>query len=196
MTKEIFLVTIVVLASSLWSSANAQLPPSGVGSGSRKDKSIEDKYRSDEMERVRRESVRPADRPTTRFPQIKEDFERIQVISSDLLQANNSNAGLDYHRISDATAEIRKRATRLKSNLFPVASKDGTKQIEQQWEERQDLKSLLTQLDEAIRRFVHNPMFENTRLVNPNDSEKAERELEKVIKLSANARKRSRMKRR
>src|SRR5688500_8362120 len=115
MTKELFLMTIVVLASSLWSSANAQLPPSGVGSGSRKDKSIEDKYRSDEMERVRREAVRPADRPTTRFPQIKEDFERIQVINSDILQANNSNAGIDYDRISDAAAEIRKRATRLKS---------------------------------------------------------------------------------
>jgi hypothetical protein len=196
MTKEIFLMTIVVLASSLWFSANAQLPPSGIGSGSRKDKSIEDKYRSDEMERVRREAVRPADRPTTRFPQIKEDFERIQVINSDLLQANDSNARLDYDRISDATAEIRKRATRLKSNLFPVASKNSAKQIEQQSEERQDLKSLLTQLDEAIRSFVHNPMFENTRLVNPNDSEKAERELAKVIKLSASARKRSRMKRR
>ena len=175
--------------------ASAQLPP-GAGTGGRRDKSIEDKYRSDEMERVRREAVRPADRPTTRFPQIKEDFERIQVINSDLLQAHNSNAGLDYDRISDAAAEIRKRATRLKSNLFPAASKDRTKEIEQQSEERQDLKSLLTQLDEAIITFVHNPMFENTRLVNPDDSQKAERELEKVINLSAKARKESRMKRR
>lgn len=188
MTKQLFLMTIVALASALWSSANAQLPP-GAGTGGRRDKSIEDKYRSDEMERVRREAATPAFRPAARFPQIKEDFERIQIITSGLLQANNSNAGLDYARISEAAAEIRKRATRLKSNLFPSESKEHAKQIAQQTKERQDLKSLLTELDKAITSFVHNPMFENTKVVDPQDAMRAERDLQKIIILSARTRK-------
>ena len=190
MIKQLFLMTMVALASALWSSDNAQLPP-GAGTGGRRDKSIEDKYRSDEMERVRRDANRPADRPAARFPQIKEDFERIQIINSDLLQANDSSAGLDYARISEASAEIRKRAIRLKSNLFPSASKERTKQIEQETKERQDLKSLLTELDKAITSFVHNPIFENTRVVDPQDSIRAERDLQKIINLSARTRKKS-----
>ena len=188
--KHLFLMTIAVLASAVWSSANAQLPV-GVGTGGRRDKSIEDKYRSDEMERLRREANTPLYRPATRFPQIKEDFERIQVLNSELLQANNANAGMDHSRVLDAAAEIRKRASRLKSNLFPSPSNTRSKQIEKQSKERQDLKSLLTDLDKAITSFVHNPMFENTRVINPQDSERAERELEKIIILSARTRKKA-----
>ena len=189
--KHVFLMTILALPSALCSYANAQLPV-GAGTGGRRDKSIEDKYRSDEMERLRRESNTPEYRPvTTRFPQIKEDFERIQVINSELFQGNNSSSGLDHARILEAAGEIKKRATRLKSNLFPSASSARLKQIEKPSKERQDLKSLLTELDRAITSFVHNPMFENTRVVNPQDSERAERELEKIIVLSARTRKKA-----
>jgi hypothetical protein len=190
MTRQILLTTFVILASALWSTANSQLPP-GAGTGGRRDKSIEDKYRSDEMERVRREADRPKHRAESRFPQIKEDFERIQVINSDLLQVKNSDSGLNHSRISEASAEIRKRATRLKSNLFPTASSERVKEKEP-LSAVQDLKSLLTELDKAITSFVHNPIFENTRVVNPQDSAKAERDLQKIINLSEKARKKAR----
>lgn len=191
MTKQLFLMTILALTSTLWSSANAQFPPSGAGTGGRKDKAIEDKYRSDEIERVRREAATPRYRPAARFPQIKEDFESIQVINSKVLQVTAFDARLDYDRISEAAAEIRKRATRLKSNLFPSLSKEGRKQTGQQTEAREDLKFLLTELDKAIITFVHNPIFENTRVVDPQDSERAARELEKIINLSARTRKKA-----
>lgn len=192
MTKQLFLMTIVALASAPWSSANAQFPPSGAGTGGRKHKAIEDKYRSDEIERVRREAATPKYRPAARFPQIKEDFERIQVVNSDVLQANAVNGGLDYGRVSKAAAEIKKRATRLKSSLFPSESKEHAKQIAQQAKEQQDLKSLLTELDKAITSFVHNPMFENTRVVDPQDAMRAERDLQKIINLCARTRKKAR----
>ena len=170
------------------SSAQAQRLPTA----SPKDKSIEDKFRSDEIERVRRSAVSDAagkERHTTRFPQIKEDFERIQLINSDVLQANPFDRGLDYRSISKAAAEIKKRATRLKVNLFPSQSKAEESQIAQQTKEPQDLRSLLTELDKAISSFVHNPIFENTKVVNPEDSMRAERDLEKIIKLSAKTKK-------
>ncbi len=182
MIRQVLLMTMMVLASTSWFSTNAQTPRSGAPLGSPKDKSIEDKYRSDEIERVRRGGDKPRDRTVARFPQIKEDFERIQLISSDILPTDELKA-LDYSRISEAAGEIRKRATRLRSNLFPE-SKHRSKQLERQPEEPEDLKSLLIALDKAITAFVHNPIFENTKVVNPEDSAKAERELEKIITLS------------
>jgi hypothetical protein len=191
MTKQFFLTTIVLLGSALWSSANAQLPP-GVGTGGRRDKSIEDKYRSDELERLRRDSNTPSYRPTTaRFPEIKEDFERIQIINSDLLRVAGAAAALDYERISEGAAEITKRATRLKSNLFPSGSKEREKEVGPRSGPRDNLKFLLTALDQVILDFVHNPLFQNTKVVNPEDSSRAERELQKIINLSVRTRKKA-----
>ena len=195
MITQVFLMTILVLASAMWSSADAQVPQ-GVGSGDRKDKSIEDKFRSDEMERVRRAGHTRGTPMVTRFPEIKEDFERIQVINSDVLQAFPSDAAVDYERLSAAAAEINKRATRLKSNLFPSELKARAEQGVQEAKEQQDLKSLLSELDATITRFVHNPMFENTRVVNPQDSERAKKELDNTIKLSDKIRKTAKTKKR
>ena len=183
------LIAILGASSALSSSGSAQTQR--LPTASPKDKSIEDKFRSDEIERIRRSAgsaVTTNDRHASRFPQIKEDFERIQLINSNVLQAK-LDKGLDYRSISKAAAEIKKRATRLKSNLFPSESKADESQIVQQTKEPQDLRSLLTELDKAISSFVHNPIFENTKVVNPEDSMRAERDLEKVIKLSAKTKK-------
>jgi hypothetical protein len=195
MIRQVFLMTILVLASAMWSSANAQLHP-GAGSGDRKDKSVEDKFRSDEMERVRRAGHTRGTPMVTRFPEIKEDFERIQLINSDVLQAFPTDAAIDHERLSEAAAEIKKRATRLKLNLFPSESKARAEQGVQEAKEQQDLKSLLSELDATITRFVHNPMFENTRVVNPQDSDRAKKELDKTISLSARIRKTAKTKKR
>ena len=180
-----WLFLVIVIASS--SSVQAQRSPTV----SPKDKSIEDKFRSDEIERVRRSAATRNDRPTARFPQIKEDFERIQLINSDVLQASPFDKGLDYRSISKAAAEIKKRATRLKLNLFPSDSKERDRKIEEQAKAPQDLRSLLTELDKAISSFVHNPIFENTRVVDPEDSLRAERDLEKIISLSTKTKKKA-----
>lgn len=192
MTNHLFAVVIVIFSSVLSLSSTSQVPGQGVRTGSPKDRSIEDKYRADEIERVRRDAVKPQQRyQTTRFPQIKEDFERIQLINSDVLQAITLKAEPDYRRLSEAAAEVKKRATRLRSNLFPSEFRVESKQSEQRLKGPENLKSLLSELDKAITTFVHNPMFENTRVVNEEDSKKAQEDLEKIIDLSARTRKRA-----
>lgn len=192
MTNHLFAVIIVIFSSVVSLSSTSQVPGQGIRTGSPKDRSIEDKYRADEIERVRREAVKPQQRyQTTRFPQIKEDFERIQLINSDVLQAISLKAEPDYRRLSEAAAEVKKRATRLRSNLFPSEFRVESKQSEQRLKGPENLKSLLTELDKAITTFVHNPMFENTRVVNEEDSKKAQEDLEKIIDLSARTRKRA-----
>jgi hypothetical protein len=49
--------------------------------------------------------------------QVKQDFERLQVVYSEIVLAMSANEALDYKFISVATAEIKKRASRLKNNL-------------------------------------------------------------------------------
>jgi hypothetical protein len=192
MTNHLFAVIIVIFSSVVSLSSTSQVPGQGIRTGSPKDRSIEDKYRADEIERVRREAVKPQQRyQTTRFPQIKEDFERIQLINSDVLQAITLKAEPDYRRLSEAAAEVKKRATRLRSNLFPSEFRVESKQSEQRLKGPENLKSLLIELDKAITTFVHNPMFENTRVVNEEDSKKAQEDLEKIIDLSARTRKRA-----
>ncbi len=93
--------------------------------GGPKDKSIEEKLRSDEIERVKRDAEKPDARPDPKFPRVKEDFERIQIINNEVLQEHASGGALDYARLSEAAAEVKKRAARLKTNLF---SSDSTKQ--------------------------------------------------------------------
>jgi hypothetical protein len=191
MTKQFFLATIIALSSVLGSSATAQGPPSDSPGSSPKARALEDKYRSDEIERVRREAEVREYRPSARFPQIKEDFERIQIINSEQLQVRASTPRLDFERIAKAATEIRTRATRLKSDLFPSASKEPKKQVDRTNQARDDLKFLLAELDKAIIIFVHNPIFENTKVVNPQDSTRAERELWNIINLSERTRKRA-----
>ena len=66
---------------------------------------------------------------------------------------------------------------RSKSTKKPKENKPGT--------EDEELKSLLTSLDNSINTFTHNPMFQNSKVVSPEDSTNAEKELDAVIKISA-----------
>jgi hypothetical protein len=159
-------------------------PPSSITTGSPRDKALEDKFRSDEIERVKRATEQSAPRLAPEFPRIKEDFERIQIINNDVLQAPARGDAPDYAHISEAAGEIKKRAARLKANLFPAEKQSKEKGAEGP----QDLQSLLAELDGAISGFVSNPMFQNLRVVDTQSAAKARRDLERVIKLSARVR--------
>jgi hypothetical protein len=192
MKKRVWPAAIVALIAALSSGVAAapQRLPGTAPTGSPRDRTIEDKIRSDEIERVKRDSEKPDARtPDTRFPQIKEDFERIQIINTDILQAHAPDAAPDYKRIAAAASEIRKRAARLKSEMFPVEEERQATDKGKETEEQRELKSLLSALDDAIASFVHNPLFTNLQVVDAHHSTVARRDLERVIKLSARIRK-------
>ncbi|HZE70208.1 MAG TPA: hypothetical protein VE135_11870 [Pyrinomonadaceae bacterium] len=184
MNKHMFLVTVAIIATlSFPVVAQDHGPPAGGSDKNLKDNVSDLKGRSNEIERVKRDAEKPEASPAPNFSQIKEDFERIQIINSDVLQVNASSGSPAYESISEAAAEIKKRAIRLKSNLFPKSekqSKENGPGIE-----NQDLKALLGVLDKAVADFTHSPMFQNTKVVTPQDSTNAQKDLEKVIKFSA-----------
>src|SRR5688572_3882836 len=95
MNKHRLLAAIVlIIMPALWSSVVAQEhgPPPGGPDRNLRDSSTDLKGRSNEIERVRRDAEKRdtekrENPPITNFAEIKEDFERIQLINSDVLQA-------------------------------------------------------------------------------------------------------------
>lgn len=187
MSRRLFLVFILASLPALASTAFARQlgPPGGIRTNNPKDKIIEDNLRSTEIERVRRSAEKYEGRPADdhKFPAIKEDFERIQLINNVLQEG--AGGGMAYGRVAEGAAEIKKRASRLSANLFPPTNGEQPPAPKPSAAERAgDLKSLLAELDRAVHAFVSNPMFGETRVVSVPDSSEARRNLERVIRLS------------
>lgn len=147
------------------------------------------KNRSFEMERVKRDANKriTSDNSTPKFPMIKEDFEQIQKINSDVLQITDLEKPINYALILKFVSEINQRAVRLKSNLFLAEQKHKKKAKNKQQIviETQNLKTFLSDLDKSIKNFANSSIFQNINLVNLQDSLNAQNDLETVIKVSS-----------
>jgi hypothetical protein len=144
--------------------------------------------RQQALRSVKKTYERPVDitqEQNLKYEQSKEDFELLQVISSRLSEAVGSGPGPDYVQIGKDAAEVRKRAARLKVNLaFPEPAKD--EKSKKSWEEfsAEEIKSAISTLDDLVKSFVSNPIFQQPRVLNVERSARAMRDLELIIKLS------------
>jgi hypothetical protein len=122
--------------------------------------------------------------------QVKEDFERIQVVRNELVRLTSANNALNYKFISDATGEIRKRSNRLKKNLA-LADPEGGEESKKNGGELdpQQMKDALLMLCNRIESFVKSSVFETPGVVDVEGSAKANSDLEHMIRLSSNIRK-------
>lgn len=115
--------------------------------------------------------------------QLTEDFEKLHSINVEKI-ANHSNApALDLKALSDATADLKSRATRIKYNvpLLQVVDKGEKARYD---EDPDHLAAMLPELSRLINSFLGSPVF---RLSSPNDATlrlKASRDLDGIIKLS------------
>lgn len=185
MTKQLLLAIILLFVSGIATFAQNSVEQAAKNA---RDQFTDIKNRSIELERMKREAnKRPSsDNSTPKFPEIKEDFEQIQKINSDILRFTTLKMPADYTVVVKFASEIHHRAIRLKSNLFSteLKQKKEPKDKSQIFAEPQDLKTLLAVLDKSINSFVHSSIFQNINLVNSQDSLDAQNDLETVIKLS------------
>jgi hypothetical protein len=123
--------------------------------------------------------------------QVKEDFERIQVVRNAIVRVTSANNALDYKFISDATGEIRKRSNRLKNNLALTDLPEGEKNDQKNGGElgREQIKGALVTLCHRIESFVRSSIFETPGVLDVEGSVKASRDLENMIELSGNIKK-------
>jgi hypothetical protein len=113
--------------------------------------------------------------------QTEEDFTRILTLHNEIARALASKKNLDYHFVSEATAEIKKRATRIQSTLVLHLSPEDAPIKEHSDTE---MKDSLIKLCKEIRSFVTNPIIENPNTVDAIELPRARHDLESLIQLS------------
>jgi hypothetical protein len=116
--------------------------------------------------------------------QVQQDFERILTLHNQIVHVVTTNDTLAVDFVSDATAEIRKRATHLLTTLAfekPDASeqnRDKRKQFKDS-----EMKDALVTLCQHIESFITNPVIKTPGTIDAQQSARARRDLQDVIEL-------------
>jgi hypothetical protein len=151
------------------------------------------KMRSLELDRVKREAgINPIEKfgpaAVNNFLEIKQDFEKIQVLDGNIVRVYMRGKVIEYARIAAFSAELGESAARLKKNLFSLpdeAEKDSPKKTEEDEKPLpNDVKNLIVELDNTIGAFVGNPIFTTSKKSGREEKEKARGALERLIYIS------------
>lgn len=119
------------------------------------------------------------------FPQINEDFQRIQVIHNEIVRMLQPDKGLNYDRLADLTNDIKKRSERLRENLaLPQPEKTDTLPTRSEAIDEAHLKKTIADLHDVIVSFVANPIFKNLGVVDAKVVDAAGENLDDIIGLS------------
>ncbi len=122
--------------------------------------------------------------------QTEEDFNRILTLHNEIARVLASKNDLDYRFVSDATAEIKKRASRVQSSLSLRLRPEETVDLEKSSAPKdQPMKDELIMLCNQIRSFVTNPSIENPNTINAEQMTQARKDLETVIQISGRIKK-------
>lgn len=144
------------------------------------------RMRAIQLERVKREASKPSSKEpnkadTIRLAKIKDDFEHIQKLQTEIVQAYATGKQINYQKINESAADMNKRAVRLEANLFNL--KETREQTEEP-NKQLSVRGLIIDLDAAIADFVDSPIFKNIRVVEKKETEKSQAQLVKIIQLS------------
>ena len=186
-----------LLVVTCHSTTSGQQPSAQVGTASnRAEREREQREQENQLMMALTEQYHRA--PERRAPglplvQIRDDYVQLQVINNGLAEAVAAKGPLDLKLVVQATAEIKKRAERLKTNLaLPEAKPAGAHAMAvSEAAELEQLKAVLGALDALILKCVRNPLFRSPNLVDANQLAHVSRELAVIVELSAQAKKRS-----
>lgn len=205
MKKSVF-VAGIILVTGIYLNVDAQISaPPGAGDKNLQDRDV--KGRSVEMERISRDAKKSdkakkndKNQPNTevspqttsdldlKYPEIKEDFEQLQMSYDSVVKSYKPDATTDYKMIVESSAEIKKRAERLKINLFPNLVAESPEAKKEEKTENKDaektLRALIMDLDNSVGNFTTSPIFQNLRSPDPAEAAKAQTELDNIMKFS------------
>jgi hypothetical protein len=175
-------------------------PPQGVGTpAGGGDKNLADdgvKMRSAEIERMKKEAG-PGDSSVSasinkqivaKFPEIKEDYEGIQIAQDSVIKAYTTGKTIDYGVIAASAEIITQKAKRLDLNLFAESAekkgKSSSEKVASSEEKPKSIKDLIVDLDNAIGSFVSSKLFANIQVIEPSVAVSARTDLVKIMRLS------------
>jgi len=192
------LFSFCVSASTL-----AQGKPAGAGPPPNNNPNVGDRIRQIDESRLRSAEVDAGTEERNQklvqaaILNMKEDYKRIQVLRNDIARNLVARKPIEHKLVSEQTAEINKRASRL--NVYMLARVPDEEQPNTADELKdEEMVGALVKLCKLIDSFTENPALKNAATVNSKDVAKsredkanADRDLLAIIKLSTRIQKKS-----
>lgn len=116
--------------------------------------------------------------------QVNEDFHRLLELHNRIVRNVTSNNLPDIKFISDASSEIKKRASRLQSTLGLHRPETAETNREGDLSQAQTIRDDLISLCKKVESFMRNPIIETPGTVDAHELERARWDLESIVELS------------
>ena len=121
--------------------------------------------------------------------EVEQDFQRILILNNELARFLLNNRPLNFEFVSDATAEIKKRASHLQKTLALNKPDDDPNQAKRNDFPDERVRDGVAVLCSHIKNFVTNPVIDKPGTVNAPQLLRARRDLQNIIEVSSNLRK-------
>jgi hypothetical protein len=170
----------------LWAPALGQ-----VGNGSKIQRQDMERRELQLSDKGRVNHREPDARDRALMQEVNEDFQRLLKLHNEIVRTIANNDPPNYQFISETTGEIKKRAARLQSTLGLGKPETAERKREGQNLEAQVAKDDLVVLCKKIESFMTNPIIEVPGTVDAKQLERARKDLESVVELSGDLKKRA-----
>ena len=181
---------------------HAQGKPAGVGPPANNNPNLDTRQRQLDENRLRSAELNVSaeegnkKRLEAAILNMKEDFTRIQILRNDIARNLIAQKPLNPKLLSEQTAEINKRASRL--NVYMRAHTEEEKESDSPELKSEEMVDALVRLCKLIDSFTENPALKNAATVDSKEVGKArenkanaDRDLLAIIKLSSSLQKKS-----
>lgn len=137
------------------------------------------------LNRMKNDAKAASERRRNLFPQINEDFQRIQVIHNEIVRMVQPDKNLNYDRLAELTDDLKKRGLRLRDNLsLPEPDKTQAKPAHSEAIDESHMKKNIVALHDLVVDFVANPIFKNLGVVDAKMIDAATVNLNHLIDIS------------
>lgn len=181
---------------------NAQGKPAGAGPPPNINPNIDTRQRQIDENRLRNAELNVSAEERNKklleaaILNMKEDFTRIQILRNDIARNLIAQKPINHKLLSQQTAEINKRASRL--NVYMRAHTEEEKESNAPEIKSEEMVDALVRLCKLIDSFTENPALKNAATVDTKEIDKAkenkakaDRDLLAIIKLSSSLQKKS-----
>lgn len=153
---------ILVAVADVKSQPRTPIPPSQTVR--ERNRAMDDYDRT--LNRMKNDARAANERRRNLFPQINEDFQRIQVIHNEIVRMLQPDKNLNYDRLAELTDDLKRRSSRLRDNLcLPEPEKAVAKPAHSEAVDEGHMKKNIGSLHDLVVDFVANPIFKNLGVV-------------------------------
>ena len=137
------------------------------------------------INRMKNDAKAVNERRRNLFPQINDDFQRMQLIHNEIVRMLQPEKDLNYDRLAELTDDMKKRSARLRSNLaLPEREKSETGSSPHPQIDDTHMKKTIVDLHDLIVSFVANPIFKNLGVVDSKVIDAASQNLDSIMDVS------------